>query len=491
MADVGVALLRLMPLFVLLAAGLIVAVVCRLRPKGLIALRFTVSISAHVAAFVLSWYEWALPTAGDIGPFAFDRFAMAGWIIIIFSNLVANVIALSYVKGKNPHGYMYYATSSIAAFGLMLVVATDDIVVFLAAITAAFTAIAASITALGERPRAIEAAAKYLFGSAIASAFFAFGAAFIFGSVGTSDLSLIAIRASEITSQNDRTFFMFGVSMIIAGMGIFAFLAPFHAWFVDAADGSSTPVSAVMLSAWWGACMLFIFRVATAAFVTYDEGWLGAVGIISALSMFAGSLAALRQYGLKRLFAYLAVANSGYCMMLLSSTSDISAQAPALLMFVVACSMAMLGGMAVSAYFECTSSGGDEINRLAGLSTRMPFIAAALSVFLLSLVGVPFLIGFPARFSLLLSVAQNGNATISIASAIASVIMCVAVIHPISVMYFRNVGSFRSSEASQAKASEAIPLITAVLIACAITALYFGIFPNDLMLFLNASGISR
>jgi NADH-quinone oxidoreductase subunit N len=270
-----------------------------------------------------------------------------------------------------------------------------------------------------------------------------------------------------------------GLALIFIGLAFKVAAAPFQVWTPDVYEGAPTPVTALFSAgpkAAAFALLLRIFATVTAA----QDFWFWALWIAAALTMFVGNLGALVQTNLKRLLAYSSIAHAGYILVAFAARSEIGLAA--VLYYLLAYALMKLGAFTVVAHLGGTGERQLEIEDYAGLGQRQPFTAAALSLFLLSLLGLPITAGFLGKFYIFKAALDSGLIWLAILMAVNSVIGAYYYLRVIVVMYMR--------EPQQAVSAIRVPApVATVLLLAAAATVYLGLFPNRVMGFVSQAGL--
>src|SRR6266581_50993 len=324
-----------------------------------------------------------------------------------------------------------------------------------------------------ESLKAGESAMKYFLLGSFATAFFLYGIALVYGATGTTRLSQMS------AADPGGILLRLGLALILIGLGFKVAAAPFQVWTPDVYEGAPTPVTALFSAgpkAAAFALLLRIFATVTAA----QDFWFWALWIAAALTMFVGNLGALVQTNLKRLLAYSSIAHAGYILVAFAARSEIGLAA--VLYYLLAYALMKLGAFTVVAHLGGAGERQLEIEDYAGLGQRQPFTAAALSLFLLSLLGLPITAGFLGKFYIFKAALDSGLIWLAVLMAVNSVIGAYYYLRVIVVMYMREpqqaVGAIRVPA----------PVATVLLLASAAT-VYLGLFPNRVMGFVSQAGL--
>src|SRR5258706_26533 len=241
---------------------------------------------------------------------------------------------------------------------------------------------------------------KYFLLGSFATAFFLYGIALVYGSSGTTMLTKMG--SEELLHS---TLFELGLAMILIGLGFKVAAAPFQVWTPDVYEGAPTPVTALFSAGPKAAAFALLLRIfATVPAATHF--WFWAFWALAALTMFAGNLGALVQTNVKRLLAYSSIAHAGYILVAFAAVTSMarggSAEATpayaAVLFYLLSYALMKLGAFTIVSQLGGTGEKHLSLDDYAGLSQRQPFVAAALSVYLLSLLGLPVTAGFFGQF---------------------------------------------------------------------------------------------
>lgn len=436
---------------------------------------FTV-VGLFIAAAV-AWSVWT-PDAGVNQPFIMmDRVTIVGWLICIASAILTVGMALPYHRGRRVLGRDFHALVLLAVFGMGVLVAAHDLITLLLGLEIMSIA-AYSLTGIFRWHEAsVEGALKYFLMGAFATAFFCMGIAFMLGSLGSIDLSVIAERAPEVVLHDGKVFFLFGVALLVIGFGFKVAAVPFHAWAPDAYEGAPTPVANFMATGIKAAAFIALYRVAVCV---GGSGivWHHVIWAISFSTMLFANLAAIRQTNLKRLLAYSSIAHAGYILVAFASISaESEAVLGALVVYLVAYVVMTAGAFAAVAALDLSPGESVDIAGLVGLGRRRPVFAAVLSLFMLSLAGFPPTLGFFGKYYLFLAAVKNGDVMLVVVAVLASVVSVYYYLRPVVAMYFR--------ETAKERVLVIAPAVVAILALMAMAVVTFGVFPQDLVAFVS------
>jgi NADH-quinone oxidoreductase subunit N len=319
-----------------------------------------------------------------------------------------------------------------------------------------------------------EAAMKYFILGAFSTGIFAMGVAFIYGATGTMDLHKIAMNTGVITNH---LLFIAGLGMLLVGFGFKIALVPFHMWVPDVYEGAPTAVVAFMSVAVKISTFAIFVRVFNLSFGAYAPEFLPVLKIIAILSMTLGNLAAIYQTNIKRMLAYSSIAHAGYILVAIVSAHGAALQIgiSAIVFYLVAYAMMKLGAFSVVSFFEGKDKVGTKIEDYSGLGFKHPFIGLAMSVFMLSLAGIPLTAGFMGKLYVFGAAVKSGNLDLAIIGVINSMI---------SVYYYLRIIVFMYMKDSQTDYKPKLGYATGLVILLAmLLVLFFGIWPKALLTF--------
>lgn len=318
-----------------------------------------------------------------------------------------------------------------AVAGMMLFpVATDLITLFVA--LEVFSLPLYLLAGLSRRRRLLsqESALKYFLLGAYASAFFLFGAAFLYGYAGTISLAGISAAAG---GAND-IFLLIGIIFVSVGLLFKISAVPFHSWTPDVYQGAPTPVTAFMAACTKVAAFGAILRIFYVGFAESQTLWRPIITAVAIITMLFGSLVAIAQRDVKRMLAYSSIAHAGF---LLSGVVSLNKDGlAASLFYLFAYGFATLGAFGIIALIRDSSGEVSDLNRWIGLGKKSPLIAATFSLLLLSFAGIPLTSGFVGKFAIFSAAYESGNIALVVVGVLASAIAAFFYIRVIIMMFF-------------------------------------------------------
>lgn len=404
--------------------------------KGITAL-----LSALGLAFTLGFTlaQIGIQQTGFMGMVVADGFSTFVNALLLVSGLLGVSLAYGYVKRMGLERGEYYTLLLFSVTGMMLMAqAADLIVVFLAL---ELLSIPLYVLAAFARPKveSEEAGLKYFLLGAFATGFIVYGTALVFGASGSTNLVTIVGAASNGTTN--LLLLSIGSALILVGLGFKVAVVPFHMWTPDVYQGAPSAVTAFMSSGAKIAGFAALLRVFATAFPSIASDMTGIFWAVSALTMILGNVVAIAQTNIKRLLAYSSIAHAGYILMAFvpygnPNVRDVSIAAG--LFYLVAYALTNFGAWGVVIALEKQAGRGLELNDYAGLAHKHPALAAAMTVFMLSLIGLPPTVGLVGKFYLFRAVIAGGFTGLAIIGVLTSLISAYYYLRVVVIMYMRD-----------------------------------------------------
>lgn len=330
-----------------------------------------------------------------------------------------------------------------------------------------------------------ESALKYFLLGSFATAFFLYGIALVYGATGTTMLDAMGSAANP-----NAGLLTLGLALILIGLGFKIAAAPFQIWTPDVYEGAPTPVTALFAAGPKAATFALLLRIfATVPAATHY--WFWAFWILAVVTMFAGNLGALVQTNVKRLLAYSSIAHAGYILVAFAAVTTMSGDTTsdlggvpayvAVLFYLLSYALVKVGAFTIVSQLGGKDERYVTLDDYAGLSERHPWAAAALSLFLLSLLGLPVTAGFFGKFYVFKAAINSKLIWLAVLMAVNSIIGAYYYLKVIVAMYMREPAPANEAASSTA-APSAFPLtVNLVLLVCALGTVYFGLFPSQVL----------
>ena len=302
---------------------------------------------------------------------------------------------------------------------------------------------------------------------AFATGFLLFGIVLIYGATGSFDLAEIAAAVANQTAI--PTIFHVGVLLMLIGLSFKVSAVPFHFWAPDVYQGAPTVITAFMSTIVKTAAFAAFLRLFSTSFASVGTSWHQVMWIIAALTLLVGNITAVLQTSTKRMLAYSSVAHAGYMLLALLSANNLSNSA--ILMYAGAYSVASIGTFCIISIVDKARE-TDAVEAFNGLGKSNPFLAAVMTIALLSLAGIPPTAGFFAKYYIFTSAFTAGNVGLVLLAIIASLIGV--------YYYFRIIINMYFKEGSKDKIELSGNHITLLVIVALVT-IALGLFPDCLI----------
>jgi NADH-quinone oxidoreductase subunit N len=365
------------------------------------------------------------------GAFINDHFAQFMKVLVLIGSAATLVMSLSSAQENGIAKFEYAVVVMLATVGMMLMISSNDLMSLYVGLELQSLALYVTAAMNRDNAKATEAGLKYFVLGALSSGMLLYGASLVYGFTGQTQLDQIA-RA--IFSGSRSLGLVFGVVFLLAGVAFKIAAVPFHMWTPDVYEGAPTPVTAFFATAPKVAAMALFIRLVTVSFQPVTHDWQQIVIFLAIASMVLASFAAIGQNNLKRLIAYSSIGHMGFALVGLSAGNADGVEG-------VVVYMAIYMTMTIG-FFACllalkTQTGFVEnISDLAGLSRTRPFIAAMLAIVMFSLIGLPPLGGFFAKWQVFLAAIEAHFFVLAVIGMLASAVSAFYYLRVVKTMYF-------------------------------------------------------
>ena len=423
------------------------------------------------------------------GMIAHDNLRLGFSFVFLLVSALTILISTVWVERENVPAGEYHALLMFATFGMMLMASGNDLVVIFLGLE---TLSIATYVMCGLRRgdlKSNESAMKYFILGSFASAFLLYGMALIYGATGSTNIPEIAAR---VANANFPALLLVGGAMMVIGFGFKVATAPFHIWTPDVYEGAPTPVTGFMAAGPKAAAFASFVRVFVLGFPLVagvqasgylHDSWMTALTVMAILSMTVGNIVAIMQSNVKRMLAYSSIAHAGYAMVgfigagAAKSTVDRDEAIAAVAFYMLTYAITNLGAFAIVTLLGQKNDRRTEFEDYNGIGFKSPVLSFALSLFMLSLLGLPLTAGFMGKVLVFRPALEAGSVMLTLLVVIAVVNTTISAyyyLRLIVVMFFRE----RTSDWIEPK----IPIgLAAALLIAIIGVLYFGIFANGII----------
>jgi NADH-quinone oxidoreductase subunit N len=371
----------------------------------------------------------------------------------------------------------YYVLALFATLGMMVMISANHFVTIYLGLELLSLSLYAMVAMNRDSVVSTEAAMKYFVLGALASGLLLYGMSMIYGATGTLEITGVAEKLYG--GGANKTLLVFGLVFLVSGLAFKLGVVPFHMWIPDVYHGAPTSVTLLIGSAPKLAAFAIVMRLLVNGMITMAQDWQSMLIILSVLSMAIGNLAAIAQTNLKRMLAYSAISHMGF-MLLGITTGVVSGDAryalnaySSAMFYVIAYVLMTTAAFGMILMMSRAGFEADKIEDFKGLNKRSPWFAGIMLMVMFSMAGIPFFIGFFAKFSVLQAVVAAGYMWLAIVAVLFSLIGAFYYLRVVKVMYF----DAPEDETPLTVATDMRILISANGLAIAV----LGMFPQVIM----------
>ena len=397
-----------------------------------------------------------------------DPFSIFFHVVVIGVTIVAILSSYEYMEVQQIRAGEYYGLILFGAVGMALMSSAVELVLIFIALE--ISSIATYILAGFRRRAAIssEASVKYFLLGSFATAFFLYGVAMMFGATGSTSIAGINSALSLFSSGGPLLAYV-GVALMFVGLGFKVAAAPFHILTPDVYEGAPSPVVGFMSTGPKAAVFAVLIRV---LFQAHAPGRVWLIWVAAALSMSIGNIAALVQDNVKRLLAYSSIAHAGYVLVAFAALP--ANGIPAAMFYTASYAAMNVGAFAVVGHFAGLGERKVTLEDYSGLGRRSPLLAAILTLFLLSLIGIPITGGFLAKFYVFSTTLQAGLIGLAVIGVLNSAVASYYYLRIIVFMYMRE-------PRDEAPVPAITPGLGIALGICLMVTIYLGVLPGRVL----------
>lgn len=481
----------IMPELLVAFAGILVMVYNSFNPKDRIASAIVSLVGLALAAISLGlmWTGGSLGMTFWGGMIVHDNLRMGFSFVFLLVTAMTILVSTVWTEREGVPVGEYHALLMFATFGMLFMASGNDLVIiFLGLETLSLSTYVMAGLRRGDL-KSNESAMKYFILGSFASAFLLYGMALLYGATGSTNLTVIA---EKIVEPNFPSLLLIGGAMMIVGFGFKVATVPFHIWTPDVYEGAPAPVTGFMATGPKAAAFASFLRIFVLGFPfiaglqassLLHETWMTVLTVLAILTMTVGNLAAIMQNNLKRMLAYSSIAHAGYAMVGFigagaakpGSSQDSAVASVAFYMLTYA--VTNLGAFAVISLLAQKNDRRAEFEDYNGIGFKSPLLAFTLSLFMLSLFGLPLTAGFMGKVLVFRPALEAGDTSLTILVVVAVINTAISAyyyLRLIVVMFFRE----RTTDWTAPR----IPFgIAAALLIAIVSIFYLGIFSNGII----------
>lgn len=434
--------------------------------SGLVFISLTGLLMAAISAFAKT--DWPAHSFG--GSYVVDHMSVFFTIVFCISSALAILISVDYNRREKIRVGEYYSLILFCTVGMVILASSTDLIMIFLGIEIVSLCLYVLAGIRRGDTRSNEAALKYFLLGAFATGFLLYGMTLLYGTTGTTKLAGIAeaVSSGHILSE---PLIMMGVVMLVLGFGFKVASVPFHMWAPDVYQGAPTPVTAFMAVGPKAAAFAAFFRVFTEAVPELASSWELILSIIAVITMFVGNLGAILQTNIKRLLAYSSISHAGVVMIAIIAGSSLASSA--LVFYMLAYAFMIFGAFGVVIYLGREGKENLELKDYSGLGWQAPLPALCMTIFMLSLGGLPPFAGFVAKVYIFQAALNEGYVTLVVLAVLNSAISFYYYLRVIVYMYMKEpTGEHKISVA---------PITLLVILIGVLGTIELGLFPDPVL----------
>jgi NADH-quinone oxidoreductase subunit N len=426
-----------------------------------------------------AWFTFDLHdkrTVAMQGTFAVDGVALFAKLILLSTCAMAVLISYHYLSRRRIHRGEYYPLLLFSTAGMTLLAAANDLLLVFLALEILSLALYVLAGFARRDDASQESAMKYFLLGAFSSAFLLYGIAIMYGATNTTSISGI----SRVATSSDARLMFTAMALLAVGFCFKVAAVPFHMWTPDVYQGAPTSVTGFMAAGTKAAGFAALLRVFLVALGPLQWDWRPVLWIVAVLTMVVGSVVAITQTDIKRLLAYSSIAHAGYVLVAVVAASREGTAAA--LFYLLVYAFMTLGAFAM---IIASAPGGRErlsLGDWTGIGQRHPVFAGAMTLFLLSLAGIPPTAGFMAKFFVFSAAVQSGETGLVVVGVISSAIAAFFYLRVIVAMWLQD------PEPDAMPLGPTPALVAGLAIAAAVT-VAIGVWPQGLIELARNAGI--
>ena len=339
-------------------------------------------------------------------------------------------ITKNYLKNNNLFLFEYNILFIFSILGMMIMISSNDLMLLYLGIELQSLSLYVMVALKRDSIRSSEAALKYFILGSIASAIILYGSSMIYSVSGSTNYFLIS---ETLVSKNSLTIFSFGLILILSGIAFKLSAAPFHMWTPDVYEGSPSSITTILITLPKVAALCVIIKLLFEPFINLIDIWQQILIIVSISSMVIGSISALKQENLKRLFAYSTIGNIGYVLMGVITATDNGIAAAFLYLIIYT-----IGALGIFSFIMLLRRDNVQLvnlSSISGFSKSNPGIALCVVILIFSLAGIPPFAGFFAKFYIFTAAVEQDLVYLAIIGVVFSVVSIFYYLKLIKIMY--------------------------------------------------------
>ncbi|TAL17091.1 NADH-quinone oxidoreductase subunit N [bacterium] len=425
------------PEIVLTLTALLVLLVEAFRPGAGRSDTTWLSIIGVLVAAAFALGQFGEKKLGFSGMLSIDSYSAFFKLIFCSIGLLCFLISDGFMKSEEYEHGEFHALMLMSMTGMMLMASSNHLLMMFLGLETMSIAIYA-LAGYMRTKEGMESSFKYFLLGGASSAFLLYGIALLYASTGTTQIDLLFNHFAAQGGMTHSPMALAGIALIAGGFAFKVAAFPFHVWTPDVYQGAPTPVTAFMATGVKAAAFAAFFRIFLVAFPASVESWSGALWIIAVLTMTMGNLAALVQKDIKRMLAYSSIAHAGYLLVaMVTATADAGT---GLLFYLFSYAFMNIGAFACVIMLGRKGDQRTTLDDYAGIGFKKPLLAAALTVFMFSMAGIPPTAGFIGKFLIFKAAIKQGYIWLAVLGVLNSAASVYYYLRVLVYMYFKEPG---------------------------------------------------
>ncbi|MBI4996253.1 MAG: NADH-quinone oxidoreductase subunit NuoN [Rhodocyclales bacterium] len=404
----------------------------------------------------------------------FLKFLVYGAVVIVL------IYGRDYMAERGLDKGEYYLLVLFATLGMMVMISAYNFLALYLGLELLSLSLYAMVAIDRDSPRATEAAMKYFVLGALASGLLLYGMSMIYGATGSLELGLVAQAVQDGVAN--RTILVFGLVFLVAGIAFKLGVVPFHMWIPDVYHGAPTAVTLFIATAPKLAAFAMALRLLVSGLFGLAAEWQTMLLLMAVLSIGVGNLAAIAQQNIKRMLAYSGISHMGFMLLALMSGVTGSETDPMALVnayssamyYSIAYVVMSLGAFGMVLLLSRAGYEAENLEDFKGLNKRSAWFALVMMVLMLSMAGIPFFVGFFAKFTVLLAAVAADHLVVVVIAVMFSLVGAYYYLRVVKLMYFD-----APADSAPIRANLDMKIL---LSANGLAVALLGLFPNTLMM---------
>lgn len=401
-----------------------------------------------------------------------DPFGLAFSMIVIVIAMLSALVSVRFLEREDADHGEFYALFLITVAGMLMMLNTRHLMMILVGLEVFSVSLYALCGLTRSRIRSIESALKYFLLGAFSSGFLVYGVALLYGATGSLDLA----RVGEAVAAGTTPLLWMGLGLTFVGFAFKIAIVPFHHWVPDVYQGAPTNVTGFMAAATKTVAFAALLRLFLGAFGAETVRWAPMIGAFAMLTMTVANLVALAQTNVKRLLAFSSISHAGY--LLIAVVCDRLAGVQAITFYLITYGFMTVGAFAIAAAVgrgDSEKETGYDLASWRGLASRRPYLAAAMTVFLVSMAGIPPTGGFLGKYLIFQAAIESKLYTLAIVGALNAVIAAYYYLRIVIAMYMQQ------PDEEPAPAAWLGPETTVALVVAVAAVMALGLVPAPIL----------